>query len=113
MDEILKCYQVLGLKGGCSEAELEEAYRERAEAWSPDNFSGNPQLRSKAQEKLKDVNAAYEILRARLSPATIAPTAKPTAPAPGGKRVSVLVSVVILGLLLLGVALLLIWGTEH
>src|SRR5712672_331609 len=97
MDEVLKSYQVLGLKKGCSETELEEAYQERAEAWNPDNFSGNPQLRSKAQEKLKDINAAYQVLRARLSPAPVTPNAE-SAPASGGKRVLVLVSIVILGL---------------
>ncbi len=106
MDEVLKHYQVLGLKEDCSEAELEEAHQERAQAWDPDNFSGNEKLRLNAQEKLRHINAAYEFLRVKRANATLAAQ-------PGTSRPATLWPMVaVLALLLLGAALLLILGTN-
>jgi nucleotide-binding universal stress UspA family protein len=42
---------------------LEEAYRDLVQVWHPDRYSYNPRLRSKAEEKLKEVNNAYELLQ--------------------------------------------------
>ena len=113
MDEVLKSYQVLGLKAGCSEAELEEAYQERADAWNPDNFSGNKKLHLNAQEKLKHINAAYELLRARSSATTATPNAEPASPAPARSRLTLWILVGLLALLLLGAALLFLFGTQQ
>jgi curved DNA-binding protein CbpA len=106
MDEVLKHYQVLGLKEGCSEAELEEAYQERAQAWNPDNFSGNEKLRLNAQEKLRHINAAYEFLRVKRANATLAAQPGTSRPATFWAMVAVL------ALLLLGAALLLVLRTD-
>jgi preprotein translocase subunit Sec63 len=113
MDEVLKSYQVLGLKAGCSEAELEEAYQDRADAWNPENFSGNEKLRLNAQEKLKHITAAYELLRTRLSATAVTTTAELATPAPAGNRLTLWALVVVLALLLLGAALLFLFGTEQ
>ena len=67
MDEAEKHYTVLGLDEDCSTAELEEAYRERAEAWNPGKFAGNEQMRLKAEEKRKHIEEAHEFLRAKLA----------------------------------------------
>jgi curved DNA-binding protein CbpA len=34
-----------------------------ANVWHPDRFVGNPRLQKKAEEKLKEINAAYEYIK--------------------------------------------------
>ena len=57
-----KSYEVLGVKPGVSVAELKAAHRDLAKVWHPDRFVHDPGLQKKAQEKLKEINAAYEVL---------------------------------------------------
>ena len=57
-----KAYEVLGVKPGVSVRELKAAHRDLAKVWHPDRFVHDPGLREKAQEKLKEINAAYELL---------------------------------------------------
>lgn len=45
--------------------ELKKAYRDLVKVWHPDRFGGNPGLQRKAQEKLKEINLAYERLQSR------------------------------------------------
>lgn len=56
-------YQILGIEPGASQAEIKQAYRDLAQVWHPDRFVDNPRLREKAEEKLKQINAAYEFLK--------------------------------------------------
>jgi hypothetical protein len=51
---------VLGLKPGASAQELKAAYRDMAKVWHPDRFTHDPRLQQKAQEKLKEINDAYQ-----------------------------------------------------
>lgn len=60
--EIGKCYELLGVKPGVSPAELKAAYRDMAKVWHPDRFGHDARLQQKAQEKLKEINEAYEFL---------------------------------------------------
>ena len=55
-------YEVLGVKPGVSDRELKAAHRDLAKVWHPDRFLSDPRLQEKAQEKLKEINAAYEQL---------------------------------------------------
>ncbi|MET0645347.1 MAG: J domain-containing protein [Pyrinomonadaceae bacterium] len=55
-------YELLGVAPGTSGRELKEAYRDLAKVWHPDRFSHDPRLQRKAQEKLKEINEAYERL---------------------------------------------------
>jgi hypothetical protein len=64
INKIKICYQVLELNTGASWEEVKQAYRELALVWHPDRFSDNPKLQNKAQEKLKIINQAYEMLKA-------------------------------------------------
>jgi hypothetical protein len=50
------------VRPGISAAELKAAYRDLAKVWHPDRFSHDPRLQQKAQEKLKEINEAYEQL---------------------------------------------------
>jgi len=62
-DELTECYDLLGMSPGASPEELKVAYRDLAKVWHPDRFLHDPRLQEKAQEKLKEINEAYDQLR--------------------------------------------------
>lgn len=66
MDEIVRCYRVLGLEPGTSLEEVKNAYRDLVNVWHPDRFAHNERLRSKAEEQLKEINLAYDYLLAHV-----------------------------------------------
>ena len=51
--------QILGVPETATDEEVKRAYRELARKYHPDNYHDNP-LADLAQEKMKDINAAYE-----------------------------------------------------
>lgn len=64
MDDIFKYYKTLGLKRrSATEEEIKQAYRDLVKVWHPDRFPNDPRLQQKAQEKLKEINLAYEYLK--------------------------------------------------
>ena len=52
-------YKILGVPEDASDEEIKKAYRELARKYHPDNYHDNP-LEDLAQEKMKEINAAYE-----------------------------------------------------
>ena len=54
--------EMLDLDRKASIEEAKQAYKDLANIWHPDRFSNNPRLKQKAEEKLKKINAAYEIV---------------------------------------------------
>ena len=58
--DLSKAYDLLGVKPGVSIRELKAAHRDLAKVWHPDRFQHDPRLQEKAQEKLKEINEAYE-----------------------------------------------------
>lgn len=58
-------YDVLGVKPGVSDREMKAAHRDLTKVWHPDRFLHDPRLQEKAQEKLKEINEAYEQLISR------------------------------------------------
>ncbi|MFL6227527.1 MAG: DnaJ domain-containing protein [Pyrinomonadaceae bacterium] len=57
-----RCLEVLGLDPHASAQEIKAAYRDLAKVWHPDRFAHDPRLQQKAQEKLKEINDAYQRL---------------------------------------------------
>ena len=59
-------YQTLGVSENASDEEIKKAYRDLARKYHPDNYHDNP-LEDLAQEKMKEINAAYEEINRRRS----------------------------------------------
>lgn len=59
---IANSYIVLELKSGASLEEIKSAYHDLVRVWHPDRFNHDRALQHKAQEKLKEINAAYDAL---------------------------------------------------
>ena len=52
-------YEVLGVDPKASDEEVKRAYRELARKYHPDNYQNNP-LADLAEEKMKEINEAYD-----------------------------------------------------
>lgn len=100
--ELNEAYRQLEIDGRTSEDAVRKAYLDLTKVWHPDRFGHDPELRAKAQEKLKSINAAYDtILSARRQGRTVA-SEEPPRPGPSVARfTSFAVSCGILGLLIL------------
>ena len=55
-------YEVLGVKPGASQEEIKAAYRKLVKQYHPDQYGDNP-LKNLAQEKLTEINKAYDMLK--------------------------------------------------
>lgn len=54
-------YEILGLNEGASQEEIKRAYRELAKKYHPDQYGNNP-LRDLAEQKMREINEAYDYL---------------------------------------------------
>ncbi len=59
-------YQVLNVSSNATDDEVKKAYRDLARKYHPDNYHDNP-LADLAQEKMKEINAAYDEIQRRRS----------------------------------------------
>lgn len=57
-------YSVLGVSSSASDDEIKKAYRELAKKYHPDNYQNSP-LSDLAEEKMKEINAAYDEIQNR------------------------------------------------
>lgn len=60
--DLKRFYTVLDLPIGASKNEIKQAYRELVKVWHPDRFNHDPKLQTKAEQKMKAINEAYENL---------------------------------------------------
>ncbi|MEA3280442.1 MAG: J domain-containing protein [Thermodesulfobacteriota bacterium] len=65
--DIQKCFEILELDPDAGADEAKQAYKDLVNVWHPDRFAGNPRLRKKSEDRLKDINIAYETIRPVLS----------------------------------------------
>jgi curved DNA-binding protein CbpA len=61
------------LKSGASLDQVKKAWRDLVMVWHPDRFPNNESLQRKAGERLKEINAAYEMLKQHLGSSEAAP----------------------------------------
>ena len=57
-------YAILEIRENASKEKIRQAYRNLVAIWHPDQYQENPRLQEKANEKLKELNTAYDILMA-------------------------------------------------
>lgn len=57
-----ECLRTLGLDGPTEAPEIKKAYHDLVKVWHPDRFMHDEALAQKAQEKLKEINEAYDYL---------------------------------------------------
>ncbi len=55
-----KYYKILDINTNATEQDVKQAYRDLVKVWHPDRFTHDPKLRKKAEEKLKEINEAYQ-----------------------------------------------------
>ncbi len=65
--DIRRCFEILELDSKASPDDVKQAYRDLVNVWHPDRFLGNSRLKQKAEEKLKEINEAYERVLSFLS----------------------------------------------
>jgi hypothetical protein len=63
MDGIERALEILGLGPDAKPEDIKQAVRDLAKVWHPDRFPNNSRVQRKAEEKLKEINQAYEILK--------------------------------------------------
>jgi hypothetical protein len=61
--ELQRCYEVLGIQEPASSEAVRQAYKAQVKFFHPDRFTDDPDQQRLAQERLKEVNAAYEALQ--------------------------------------------------
>ncbi len=81
--DLREAYRLLDLAVGASEDAVREARKTLAKVWHPDRHANDPDLAKKAQQKLADINAAFETIRDAKFPASL-PDPKPAAPSREG-----------------------------
>jgi tetratricopeptide (TPR) repeat protein len=61
--DIDRCYAILGVGYGASADELKQAYRDLVREWHPDKHQHDSRKQVQAEEKLKQINIAYDRLK--------------------------------------------------
>jgi len=67
MKSLDEYYKVLGVDPSATPEELKKAYRDLVKEWHPDRVLHNPRLHKNAQEKLREINEAYDQLQSIVS----------------------------------------------
>ena len=63
MTEIERSLRTLGLEDGASREEITQAYKDLVRVWHPDRLASDSALKRRAEEKLKDITRAFDVLR--------------------------------------------------
>lgn len=60
--DLRQAYKILEIPENSSMPEIKQAYRDLAQIWHPDRHTQNERLQTKALEKMKELNAAYDCI---------------------------------------------------
>jgi curved DNA-binding protein CbpA len=60
--DIDSCLKILELDELTTKEAARQSYRDLVRVWHPDRFTQDPKLRKRAEERVKQLNAAYEAL---------------------------------------------------
>jgi hypothetical protein len=60
--QLAEAYRILELSPGATEEEVRRAWLDLTKVWHPDRFGNDADLRRKAEQKLKEINEAYETI---------------------------------------------------
>lgn len=69
-DAVATACAILGLPQTCSDREVKHAYKRLVKIWHPDRFANDPVGQAAATERLRQINAAYDLLQQRRGAAT-------------------------------------------
>jgi len=62
-EEIHSCFRLLEVEPSASPEMVRQAFRQMLKVWHPDRFAGDLELERRANEKVKQINKAYELIR--------------------------------------------------
>lgn len=62
--DLKRAFEILEIDETASFSEVKQAYRDLASIWHPDRYSQNSRLAEKSLQKMKELNAAYDLLSA-------------------------------------------------
>lgn len=65
-----KAYEILGLGSAATEEDVKKAYKELAQKYNVDNYEAGP-LRQEAEEKMNDINQAFDVVMSYLRTGTV------------------------------------------
>ncbi|MGD8524359.1 MAG: J domain-containing protein, partial [Desulfobacterales bacterium] len=65
--DLKRCLEILELKNATSIGQVKHAYRELVQVWHPDRFPTDSPIKKRADEKMHEINMAYEKLVSFLS----------------------------------------------
>ncbi len=65
--DINRCFEILKLSPDALAGEVNQAHRDLVNVWHPDRFAGNPRLRQKGEDQLKEINMARDCVLSFLS----------------------------------------------
>ena len=75
-EEIHSAYQTLELPNSAGLPQVQKAWRKMVTVWHPDRFPRNPDLQREAEERAKQINNAYDVLKRYLKDGDI-PRSRP------------------------------------
>jgi curved DNA-binding protein CbpA len=62
VDPLERAYARLGLRRGCSAAELKKTYRRLVRRWHPDLYANDPLAQAEATERMREINDAFRLI---------------------------------------------------
>src|SRR5436190_3549186 len=79
-ERVDRAFATLGLRRDVSAEKAQQEYRRLVRRWHPDRYTGDPQGHAEASLRMRQINAAFDVIRPLLQPAPQPATAAPVPP---------------------------------